>query len=274
VNQDSVLLDDKLVCKRMLGDAGVPQAKLLLSGDGEQCVDTRGMPLSPNALDDLLPSDEDLVIKPARYSSGGDGVMLLTYSVGVFHDEAGHEVSLQQYGSTWGPWLIERFVRQHANLAVLNTQSLNTLRVITTWHPIDGAQVQYCILKLGAGAGHVDNAHDGGLYVGVDQASGDLSEVAFDESYTRHRKHPVSGVVFAGYKIEAIREVVALAERAAALFPQVAVIGWDIAIGEDGPLIVEGNSSPGLTNVQRTHGGVANTLGRFLADLSHRVGVS
>ncbi|MBP2322640.1 hypothetical protein JOF56_003025 [Kibdelosporangium banguiense] len=274
VNRDSVLLDDKLVCKRMLGDAGVPQAKLLLSGDGEQCIDAQGSPFNPSALGDVVPDGEVVVIKPARYSSGGDGVMVLTYSDGVFHDEAGREVSLQQYGHVWGPWLVERFVRQHANLAELNAQSLNTVRVITIWHPINGAQVEYCILKLGAGTGLVDNAHDGGLYLAVNKESGELSKVAFDESFTRHHIHPASGVRFDGRKIEAIREVVALAERAAGLFPQITLIGWDIAIGEDGPLIIEGNSSSGLTNVQRTHGGVATTLGRFLADLSHRVGVS
>ena len=33
LNRDILLLDDKLVCKRILGDAGLPQARLLLSLD-------------------------------------------------------------------------------------------------------------------------------------------------------------------------------------------------------------------------------------------------
>lgn len=272
LNHDTVLLDDKIVCKRILGDASVPQAELLLSGDGEHCIDANGIPLNSNALDDVVTDGQMAVIKPARYSSGGDGVMVLTYGGGAFRDQAGQGVPLRQYAKTWGPWLMEQFVHQHPDLADLHAQSLNTLRVITTWHPDDGASVEYCILKLGASKGLVDNAHDGGLYVRVDKETGELSEVAFDESFMRHHKHPVSGVPFTGYKIEAIREVVALAERAAVLFPQTTLIGWDIAIGEDGPLIIEGNSSPGLTNVQRTHGGVADTLGRFLTDLSHRAG--
>jgi putative polysaccharide biosynthesis protein len=270
LNHDTVLLDDKLVCKQLLRATGLPQAELLLSGDGDRCVDASGNPFDESAIYSLLTEGEAVVVKPARYSSGGDGVVVLTCLAGILRDHAEQVVSLKQYGAIWGPWLMERFVRQHTNLAALNQQSLNTLRVITTWHPRQGTQVEYCILKLGAGKGLVDNAHDGGLYLGVDKASGELSEVAFDESFMRHSKHPLSGAPFAGYKIEAIREVVALAERAAALFPQTVLVGWDIAIGENGPLIIEGNSSPGLTNVQRTHGGVANTLGRYLAHAYER----
>src|SRR5205823_8874275 len=37
-NHDTVLLDDKLVCKRILAAANIPQAQLLLSGDHQRCV--------------------------------------------------------------------------------------------------------------------------------------------------------------------------------------------------------------------------------------------
>lgn len=264
-NTDTVLLDDKLVSKRVLGDAGVPQARLLLSGDDRYCIDAMGTPVPVGALEGVLKDGQQLVVKPSRYSSGGDGVLVLRYRHGALRDDDQRAVSLNEYGTVWGSWLAEEFVQQHESLAVLNHHSLNTFRVITTWHPTRGAQVEYCILKLGASAGLVDNAHDGGLYIRVDKETGALSDVAFDESFTRHRHHPLTGMVFASHRIGVIRDVVALAERAAGLFPQTTLIGWDIAVGEDGPLIIEGNSSPGLTNVQRTHGGVAHTLGRYLS---------
>ena len=267
LNHDILLLDDKLVCKRILGAAGVPQARLLLSGEGERCYDSIGVPIaltSAGSLDHLLKEGQRVVMKPARYSSGGDGVMVLTYGDGTFRSRGGQAISLSAYGATWGTWLMEEFVRQHEDLAVLNASSLNTLRVITTWRPQPGAQVHYCILKLGANAGLTDNAHGGGLYVGVDMDTGELADTAYDESFAGHAFHPWSGVVFEGYRIGMITEVVVLAKRCAALFPQTVLVGWDIAISEDGPLVIEGNSSPGLTNVQRTHGGVAHTLGLLL----------
>lgn len=265
LNRDTLLLDDKLVCKRVLGDAGVPQPALLLSGDDRNCFDPTGRAVDPNAPGRLLGDDRLAVIKPARYSSGGDGVTVLVRSGDGFTDRAGTAVSLGRYGARWGPWLIERFVRQNSELAALSERSLNTFRVITTWSPRRGARVEYCVLKLGSGAA-VDNAHDGGLYVGVDTVTGALGDVAFDESFHRHVAHPVSGVTFRGYRVAAVRDVVALAERCAVLFPQTNLIGWDIAVDDQGALVIEGNSSPGLTNVQRTHGGVARTLGRRLAE--------
>ena len=270
LNRDVVLLDDKLVSKRVLGDASAPQARLLLSGDKGGCVDATGTvaPIgSASAIARALGDTDFVVVKPARYSSGGDGVTVLIHKSGGLRSEDGTMFSLAEYASVWGPWLLEEFVTQHKELGDLNENSLNTFRVITTRAPRCGARVEYCILKLGVSAGPVDNAHDGGLYVGVDKKSGELFEVAYDESFTRHTRHPVSGIKFKGYRVSMIREVVELAERCAGLFPQIPLIGWDIAVSETGPVVIEGNSSPGLTNVQRTHGGVAPTLGRYLKRL-------
>jgi hypothetical protein len=267
VNRDVLLLDDKVVCKRILGDAGIPQPRLLLSGDSVEGYDHAGTPIpidSDAVLADQFTDGQVVVIKPARYSSGGDGVIVLTYERGRLRGSNGAPVSLAEYGRIWGLWLIEEFVRQHDRLAALNRECLNTFRVITIRPPRHSAEARYCILKLGSSTGPVDNAHDGGLYVGVDKHTGLLHGTAFDETFTRHTQHPTSGVTFDGYRIDAIGDVVALAERSAALFPQTTVIGWDIAVTDDGPQVIEGNSSPGLTNVQRTHGGVAPTLGRTL----------
>jgi hypothetical protein len=97
----------------------------------------------------------------------------------------------------WGAWLLEEFVQQHENLAALNEGSLNSLRVITTWHRRQSPRIDYCILKVGAGGRLVDNAHGAGLYLRVDTETGKLADVAFDESLTRHYRHPVTGVTFA-----------------------------------------------------------------------------
>ncbi|MDJ0346291.1 sugar-transfer associated ATP-grasp domain-containing protein [Streptomyces sp. H10-C2] len=266
VNRDTVLLDDKLSCKRILTSAGIHQPALLLSGDAHKCLDASGKmaPTSSRAqVSQALGSKSAVVIKPARFSSGGEGVRVLRHEAGLLYDSS-TPFSLPRYGAVWGEWLIEEYIEQHPDLAALHSASLNTFRVITTWHPRAGARVVACVLKLGTGTGLVDNAHSGGLYARVDRETGRLDGPGFDENFTQHSRHPGSGVVLDGYQLGMIGEVAALAEHCAALFPQTALIGWDIAVGANGPLIVEGNSSPGLTNIQRTHGGVALTLGRSL----------
>jgi hypothetical protein len=41
-------------------------------------------------------------------------------------------------------------------------------------------------------------------------------------------------------------EVVAFLDRAARELPTVPYVGWDIAVGPNGPILVEGNWTPGL----------------------------
>ena len=41
-------------------------------------------------------------------------------------------------------------------------------------------------------------------------------------------------------------EAVELVERAATVVPQVGYVGWDVAISDNGPVIIEGNSFPGV----------------------------
>jgi hypothetical protein len=79
--------------------------------------------------------------------------------------------------------------------------------------------------------------------------------------------HPLTGAPIAGREVPSWNEVLDLARRAHAAFPDHVAIGWDIAILEDGPALVEGNKSPDLDIIQRTHGGpVGNSrFGELLA---------
>jgi hypothetical protein len=62
----------------------------------------------------------------------------------------------------------------------------------------------------------------------------------------------------------------ALAIRAQQVFADRLFVGWDITMTPDGPVIVEGNSSPGLDIFQRpARSGMAN--GRFAELLAGRM---
>jgi hypothetical protein len=259
-NRHPILLDDKVVCKQILAAGDVPQPDLVLWGDAGTCLDAVGERIGFAAAAAGVAEGTSLVVKPARYSSGGEGVQMLQTTAGGFVDEAGRGFSLQDYARQWGPWLVERKVAQCRDLDMLNSASLNTFRVITVPDADGGRRVAFVVLKLGAGTGLVDNAHDGGLYLRVDPVSGEFGSEAFDEAFTRHQCHPRTGRRFDQTTITGIDDVVVTAARAAALFPQQALIGWDIALTDQGPMIIEGNSSPGLTNIQRTHGGQAHQL--------------
>lgn len=259
VNAGTALLDDKVTCKRILATADIQQPSLITVGENQACWTANGASIVASEIIELTTTNK-LVIKPARNTAGGDGVQVLRCTDRGLSTLDGEAFDLVDYARTWGAWFIEAYVQQHHALAALNPHSLNTLRVITRY----GAPV-FCILKSGAGEGPVDNACSGGLYVRVDPKTGQLDAIARTTSMRRYTAHPVTGVSFGDLRITAIPAVLDLAHRAAALFPQTPVIGWDIAVdGSGAALIIEGNSSPSLLNIQRTHGGLDDTLGSGL----------
>ncbi len=53
--------------------------------------------------------------------------------------------------------------------------------------------------------------------------------------------HPASGIVFKGLALPYFADVKTLVLGAASLLPA-AMIGWDVAIAADGPILMEGNA--------------------------------
>jgi hypothetical protein len=253
VNEDVVLLDDKRLTHLLLSAGRIAKPLLLgWSSNGQDAIDSSG-------------KDRAVVIKPARYSSGGAGILRLQLSGGAVLSQDGRPFDLARYRREWGDWILEEFVNG------VGGRPLRTLRVITMAKPTSRPVVRYVVQKLQAEASLVtDNAHSGGLYVGVDEATGQLGRYAYDEALQVREHDPLTGIPFADTRIADIPDVIRLAEAAAALLPKTVLIGWDIGLSENGPVVIEGNSSPGLTNIQRTHGGVARDVLAWYRALSAR----
>jgi hypothetical protein len=63
--------------------------------------------------------------------------------------------------------------------------------------------------------------------------------------------HPDTGAAITGRVLPLWDEVLALAAQAHRAFADRTVIGWDIAITADGPVLIEGNSGPDVDLLQR-----------------------
>ena len=152
------------------------------------------------------------------------------------------------------------------DLSEIYPWSVNSFRILTYFVPGLGAKAIYSILKLGNNNAFTDNAHTGGIYVRIDPESGVLDEIAYDEDLFEYQRHPATGYEFRGRRINGINKVVEIAETLGNKLPNLAFIGWDIALTPDGPVVLEGNSSPGLTIIQRTHGGMKKFI-NLVADI-------
>jgi hypothetical protein len=113
------------------------------------------------------------------------------------------------------------------------------------------------VLKMSLAADvTVDNFHQGGAVCQVDVATGEIGP-AWDSWSKRpcviHHTHPATGARIAGARLPCWQETVEMVAKAAGLFPDRIMIGFDVAITDSGPVIIEGNVQQGSDMVQRTH---------------------
>ena len=149
-----------------------------------------------------------------------------------------------------GRYLAEEFVQSCKELAAFHPSSLNTLRVIT-FRNGDRFEVFGGGLRVGNNGLCVDNAHGGGIFCEIDPESGKIITDGLDEYSNSYVTHPMTGVPFKGMQIPRWKEVVELCKEASKELPCLRVVGWDVAILEDGTLeLIEGNHSPGMNIVQ------------------------
>ena len=140
-------------------------------------------------------------------------------------------------------YLVEAFMTQHEKLSELYAGSVNTMRMFTFYKDGKGYFLQ-AILKLGNG-GVVDNFSGGGMYTFPNE-KGVVTVPAIDKADILHKKHPLTKKDIVGFEVPLFDEAVKLVEDAAAVIPQVAYVGWDVATGKDGPELIEGNPFPGV----------------------------
>ena len=164
-------------------------------------------------------------------------------------------------------WLAERSVGQafivqpcltnHPDLADLALDAVVTCRIVTMTNEAGEPEPVIATFRMPAVRGAVvDNMHRGGIAAPVALESGTLgaaSDYATAGPATRHPRHPVSGAVIEGRKLpqwEQVRELVCWAHDC---FRPRVLVGWDVSIGPDGPLLLEGNERPGVGGLQRLH---------------------
>lgn len=184
--------------------------------------------------------NKTIIVKPID-GEGGKGIEKYEY---INDDEAKAVYSSLLFKKQL---LVEQCIKQHPDMNKLYYKSVNTLRMFTFYNNGQAHFLQ-AILKIGNG-GVVDNFSSGGMYTYVDE-TGKVYAEAIDQMDNKYYKHPISNETIVGFKVPMFREAVDLVKEAAKVVPEMGYIGWDVAISEDGPVLVEGNCYPGVFQVK------------------------
>lgn len=143
------------------------------------------------------------------------------------------------------PLIFEGLIKQTEQFASFNASSVNTVRFMTTLYPNGEAKIVATFIKIGRAGSCVDNAGSGGnVDVCVDVESGEIKyAIQYDgwRKITDIEKHPDSGTQLNGVVIENWDRIKADVIRFQQAMPWCKAAGWDIAITDDGPLVIECN---------------------------------
>ncbi len=178
------------------------------------------------------------VLKVTVDTSSGRGVRLLDLKDGVDQtSKESIEVLFEKMGNNL---VLQESIRQHPQISRIYPHSINTLRVIS-YQINDEIFIAPITLRIGQGGNKVDNAHAGGMFVGV-KDNGKLCAEAFTEYQKRYRNHPDTGVVFDGYQLPFIDEIKRAAVELHMRIPMFQFVSWDMSVSDDNKIVlVEAN---------------------------------
>jgi hypothetical protein len=141
-----------------------------------------------------------------------------------------------------GTYLLQERIRQHPGMARIHPASINTIRLIT-FNNDGNVELFFAAVRFGTDNRSVDNWNAGGIAVAIDLATGRLREHGIQKwSYgKRAGRHPDTNILFSGYEVPCFKESVELVRNVHGYMYGIHSIGWDVAITETGPTLIEAN---------------------------------
>lgn len=218
------------------------------------------------------PSYDSLIVKKTYGSNGGDQVYK------IYHDQLStdEDTISQLYKNVIKTgFLFQETIKQHPELNRLNPASLNTIRFDTFIDKEGKVEIISAYLRMGTNKAHVDNISSGGCQVGIWLQSGKMKRDGFSSyrsSGTKvYKRHPLTGIVFEDFKIPFFNEAKELIIKTAGCMPGLRLVGWDVAIGESEPVLIEGNSDYAMSGNDMSEGGYRTnaTFRKILHELNY-----
>lgn len=245
-------------------------------------IDKRGVLADKNRFDkayaefikrDMINPIESSIEEVAKFIEGRDKVVLKSSTGGggknveiIKLDQSFTAQFIKERATAKCFDIMEEFVHQHDELQRLSPNSLNTVRFITQLKDDGTVDVIGSSLRMGV-LKNTDNASSGGIICKINIETGQLESKAYSFEITNplYDAHPVSGVKFIGFQVPHWEAVKDMCFQAASKYPDNKCIGWDVAIKQDGPLLIEGNHDWGARVWQMPAGkGLRKILEQYL----------
>lgn len=140
-----------------------------------------------------------------------------------------------------GPCLVEQKVSNHHEIRRIYPKGLSTIR-IPTIRTENGTEIFASIIRIGHGGSIVDNVGSGGIVAVVDIDSGIVETPGYDKKGNKYLIHPDTSELIVGFKVPFWEAAKTLAKELSEVVPSNRYVGWDLALTEDGWVMIEGNA--------------------------------
>lgn len=247
-NKYSAIARDKYLTHLVLDKVDIPMPKLYAYYNSEADDDYQSIrkQLSKHNV-------QQCVVKPAADSAHGGGVfvcnsIVYTESDCLIEKSNGERVSLKELLeiNKYAPLLFEERVVQTSQIDAINPSSVNTVRFMTALYPNKEVKVIATFMKIGRKGSDIDNAGDGGnVDCGINFENGVCYNAIQFNSFNDVRridKHPDSNAQIEGITLDNWDKVVEKVKYFQSKVPFLKTIGWDIALTNNGPIVIEINN--------------------------------
>ncbi len=158
-------------------------------------------------------------------------------------------------------YIIQQTIIQHDVVNQINPASINTVRIDTYKPKDEPSRVMSALMRFGRKGYVVDNPGSStGFFIALDltthrlQAPGLQITAVGNHTYTHH---PDTNVALDKVQIPFVDEVIALVNFACEKSED-RLVGWDVCIGVDGPILIEGNHNYHILMQELAYGGYNN----------------
>jgi hypothetical protein len=249
------LFENKIASSSYLAAHGFPTIAPLAICAGTFASTAPWLIRNPDELRAFLMKEDHYPVfgKPTEglQSLGSAGLKRYVPATGCLETIDGREVPLEDFVSTVFAhyahgYVLQRLLSPHPAIRAMCGDRLATVRVVTIARE-DGVKVFRACWKIPAGANVADNYwRPGNLVAQIDLATGRvlraMSGTGLD--LAEHTVHPDTNAPLVGMAIPNWQDLVGTAVAAATLMRHMPLIGWDMAMLESGPAIVEMNEQP------------------------------
>ena len=157
----------------------------------------------------------------------------------------GNSVSLDGFrnaiGNIRGDIVVQQKAEQCPELNAIYRHSVNTMRIMSIIDKTGEVIILSRSLRMGTGGGRLDNAHSGGIFIGLDE-NGRLKEYALTLNGTKYYKHPDTGIIFKNVVLPSVSLVDEAVKKCAIRVPAFRIVAWDIIVDSKyEPTMIEAN---------------------------------